>query len=139
MSHHCKALIIHCIDFRLGKATKQYLEEQNLLGNCDIVSVAGAAKNIASPENDFEREFLMKQIEISKKLHGITDVILMNHTDCGAYGGRSVFASSEEEKKKHFEDMEQAAEMILKKYPDVNVKKILADIDDSGNVALVNV
>lgn len=139
MSHRCKTLIIHCIDFRLGKAIKNYLEEQNLLGDCDVVSVAGAAKNLASPENGFEREFLMKQIDISKKLHHIAEVILMNHSDCGAYGGSSEFGSKEEEKKKHFEDMERVAEMIRKKYPDVNVKKIFADIDDSGTVAMVNV
>lgn len=146
MAHHCKTLIIHCIDFRLGKAIKKYLEEQNLLGNCDIVSVAGATKNLVSPENDSERAFLMKQIDISKKLHHITDIILMNHSDCGAYGsprftgeagGSSTFGSKEEEKKKHFEDMEQAASMILEKYPDLNIKKMFAEIDDSGNVLLI--
>lgn len=134
MPHHCKTVIVHCIDFRLGKAIKKYLEEQNLLGDCDIVSVAGAAKNIASPENDSEREFLMKQIDISKKLHNISEVILMNHSDCGAYGGSSAFSSKTEEQKKHSDDMNMAAEIIRQKYPDLHIQTLLADIEDSGKI-----
>ncbi len=138
MSHQCQTLVIHCIDFRLGKTIKKYLEGQNLLGDCDIVSVAGAAKNIASPENDSEREFLMKQIDISKKLHNINEVILINHSDCGAYGGSSAFNSNTEEKERHFQDMERATNIIREKYHDLKIKKMLADIDDSGDVTFVD-
>src|SRR3989344_5369005 len=100
MQHTCKALIIHCIDFRFGKAIKKYLEDKNLLGDIDIVSVAGAVKNNA--------DFLMKQIDISKRLHDIKEVILMNHTDCGAYGGRKAFGSAEDERNKHLSDLNEA-------------------------------
>jgi hypothetical protein len=38
--HTCTALILHCMDFRLGKPIKEYLQERGLLGDCDIVSIA---------------------------------------------------------------------------------------------------
>ncbi len=137
MSHQCKALVIHCLDFRLGKAIKKYLEEKNLLGDCDIISVAGAAKNLSSPEKESERDFLFKQIDISQNLHRVSEIILINHTDCGAYGGSSAFRSKEEERRKYFEDMGRAAKIILEKYPELNVKTILADIDENGVIAFL--
>src|SRR3990167_8832344 len=117
MKHTCRALIIHCIDFRFGKAIKKYLEDKNLLGDIDIVSVAGAVKNA---------EFLIKQIDISKTLHDIKQVILMNHTDCGAYGGEQSFGSAEEEREKHLSDLKDAKIKILKKNPELEVKPVLA-------------
>ena len=45
MSHQCKAIIIHCMDFRLIKETQRWLGEKGYLGDCDIVSIAGASKD----------------------------------------------------------------------------------------------
>lgn len=139
MSHHCKALIIHCMDFRLGSATKAYLEQNNLLNDCDVVSVAGAAKSLVSPAKESDREFLMRQIGLSQKLHGIGEVVLMNHTDCGAYGGRAAFASRDEERKKHSDDLRAAAEVIKKENPSLAVRTLVADIEDSGKIEIKNV
>ncbi|MBI4086267.1 MAG: hypothetical protein HY433_03460 [Candidatus Liptonbacteria bacterium] len=129
--------MIHCMDFRLGGTVKRYLEENNLLDDCDIVSVAGAAKNIAAPEHESEREFIMKQIETSKRLHGITDLILKNHTDCGAYGGRNAFSSRDEERKKHSDHLMKAAEIVKGKYPELRVRTLLADTEDSGKINIL--
>ena len=139
MSHTCNNLILHCIDFRLGKAIKNYLTDNNLLGNIDIVSVAGAAKNIASPTKETDPEFILRQIDISKRLHGITSVIIMNHTDCGAYGGRKAFASDEEEKTRLIEDMKKTKETILATHPGLTVKNILAHIAETGKVSFEDV
>lgn len=135
MFHTCKALILRCIDFRFGKAIKKYLEEQGLLGDIDIVSVAGAAKNLVSPNSPSDTEFILRQIEISKKLHNIKELILMNHTDCGAYGGRKAFGSDGAEKTQHIEDMKKAGKLIHTRYPDLEIKTILATISPTHEVA----
>lgn len=83
------------MDFRFGEAIKNWLKEKGLLNNCDIVSLTGASKGLVSPKNPAEPEIILRQIEISSNLHKISQVILMNHTDCGAYGGRDAFASGE--------------------------------------------
>ena len=128
MSHTCKALILHCIDFRLGAAIKNYLEGLSLLGEADIVSVAGAVKNLVSPALPTDAEFVLRQIDLSKRLHGIAEVILINHTDCGAYGGRQAFRSDEEEYEKHSSDLKKAKEMILAQFPGLEIRTILAKI-----------
>ena len=81
MSHACKAALVRCMDFRLEPGLTDYLSYQHLLHDIDIISIAGAAKNIvAEPEG-----FMMAQIGLSVQLHHISEVHLMQHTDCGAY------------------------------------------------------
>lgn len=134
MSHHCKALIIHCIDFRFGKAIKKILENQGILGDCDIISVAGAVKNLVSPSKPYDVEFVLRQIDISKRLHDVQQIILLNHTDCAAYGGREAFASDEEEFERSRQDLKKAEELIQAKYPDLEIKTILAKIQPSNQI-----
>lgn len=134
MSHHCKALIIHCMDFRFGEAIKNWLKEKGLLNNCDIVSLAGASKGLVSPKNPAEPEIILRQIEISSNLHKISQVILMNHTDCGAYGGRDAFASGEAEHSQHLSDMQKAKKIILQKFPELEIKIVLAKINPLGQI-----
>lgn len=126
--HKCKALVLHCMDFRFISKINEYLASQDLMGNFDDVSVAGACKNFVSPQNDAERELLLKQIEISRRLHGMEEVILMNHTDCGAYGGHAAFESTEAEYRRHVEDMEAAKKMILERWLELKVKKVLVKL-----------
>jgi carbonic anhydrase len=134
MAHTCNALVIHCMDFRFGSAIKGHLEDQALLDDCDIVSLAGAAKNIAAPSSDADLATAMKQVELSKKLHDIKTVVLMNHTDCGAYGGRKAFADRDVERAQHTADMEKAGEAIRAKYPDLQIRIVLADIEEDGSI-----
>ena len=135
MSHNCRTLLLRCIDFRLCPAIHIYLEGKKLLGACDIVSVAGAAKNIASPVRESDREFVLRQIEISKKLHDIKQVIIMNHTDCGAYGGHAAFASGKDEENRHVVDMKMAADLIRKNHSELIIKIELAKISDQNETS----
>lgn len=130
MAHTCKALVIRCMDFRLGPELNRFLDEQGLSGGCDIVSLAGAARGFLS---DDSRDLLMKQVQISKELHGITEVYLMNHTDCGAYGGKKSFASEAEERERMIGDMRKAAETIEDKFPDLEVKLWMPHIEEDGH------
>lgn len=139
MPHHCKALVLHCIDFRFGKAIKEFLEENQLLDNCDIVSLAGAAKNFAEPPAPYFMDTVLTQLEISYRLHQISQVILMNHTDCGAYGGKEAFESAEAEYERHISDMKKAEEMIKKNFPDLQVKKVLAKIAPLGQISFEDI
>lgn len=137
MQHACSALIIHCMDFRLGKAVKEYLENSGLLNDCDIVAAAGAAKNLLPSAPEAERQFILKQIAISKNLHHIKKVILMNHTDCGAYGGRSAFTSREAEEETNRRDMNEAARLIRNEHPELEVETVLMNIKEDGSVNLI--
>ncbi len=126
MPHYCKYFIAHCIDFRFQKAIKDYLEKNGLLGDCDIVSVAGGVK---------DSDFILKQLDISVSLHKSHETVLINHIDCGAYGGSGKFSSFEAERNFHIKELEKTKTQILEKYPSLKVKTMLAKIAPSGEVS----
>ena len=137
MSHTCSSALIRCMDFRLTDAINKWLEEKGIMNDCDMISVAGIAKVIADNPESPEAKFVLKQFELSKKLHATKTLYLMHHTDCGAYGGHKAFANLDEEKAKYKADMEKARKIIKSVVPDLEVKFVLADIKDDGSVEIM--
>jgi len=109
--------------------------ENNLPGDCDMISVAGAGKDIM----DNPDGFVATQIGISKKLHDIKTVFLMHHTGCGACIGHNTFENIEVERAHHVSEMIKTAEVIKAKHPDMEVKMILAEIFENGEVEIKDV
>lgn len=130
MSHHsCSTVVITCIDFRFQKPTHEWLVSQNLLGDHDRVGIAGGVLNLTAPLHDEHRVLLIQQIKIAHTLHHIQKVILINHEDCGAYGGTAAFESSKQEQAKHEEELTKAAEMIKHDFPELEVEIYFAKLD----------
>ncbi|OGY84092.1 MAG: hypothetical protein A3F54_00895 [Candidatus Kerfeldbacteria bacterium RIFCSPHIGHO2_12_FULL_48_17] len=134
-----KATILHCMDFRLEKAIDTFIDDNGYAGSADIISLAGAAKTLANPADKAELATVLREINLSEKLHHVHDCILINHTDCGAYGGRKAFASGEAEYAAHARDLQKAQDILNHTYPKLNVRKILAKIDDQKHVTFVEV
>ena len=59
-------------------------------------------------------ETIMKQIDISVRLHQIKQVVLIHHEECGAYGAETT-------RERHTQDLQKAKETILANYPDFKV------------------
>ncbi|MFA5178302.1 MAG: carbonic anhydrase [Candidatus Paceibacterota bacterium] len=128
--HSCQAIVFKCIDFRLEKETRRWLQENNLTGNCDIVSLAGSSKELSG--NDLSiTSLLLNQIRVSHDLHQSKQVILIHHSDCGAYKNDYEFKSPEEEKNFQLADLEKSKKMIKENFPDMLVQKIWAQMNDS--------
>lgn len=115
-AHACQALVIMCMDFRIQPEIRKFLIDKGLLGRCDIVSYAGAAKNIAGAEPNG----LLSQVVLAHKLHSIKEVWLINHTDCSAYGGRKNFSSAHDEEQVHLEDLRKAAGNVRSAFPEID-------------------
>jgi len=114
------------MDWRLGKPMKEYQEREGILGICDEPGAAGGVQDM---------DFALRQLAISVKLHNPNEVILVNHTDCGAYGGSEAFGSAEEEYKFHVKELKKARGAVLVKYPSLKVRMLLAKIQQSGEVS----
>lgn len=114
MSEHVTdAVVVHCIDFRFQKFLDPWLLEHLGHDNYDRVSLAGAI---------FDFETILRQIEISDRLHKIKKVILINHEDCGAYGAAGNY-------ERHKTDLEEAERKIEALYPDLNVEIYYLHLD----------
>ncbi len=129
MSHFAKALVLRCMDYRFVSSLRDHVISLGLKDQYDLVSVAGEAKNMVDPENPADPEFVMRQIDIAKRLHHIAEVIIINHLDCGAYPKN--FASAEEEKSRHEADLKQAKDMVQARFPDLKVRIMLAELKPS--------
>jgi len=116
------------MDFRLTKDIHNWLEEQGLMNDCDMISVAGVAQDIVK---NGQNSFVLNQIALSVKLHQIKKVILLHHLDCGAYGGHAGFDNLEQEQAKHLSEMQTAAAIIKEKFPELEV--VLGIVSDSAN------
>lgn len=137
MAHHCKALMLHCMDFRLPKAMAEIRRELGIDGSCDLVAVAGGSRELVRG-TDAARTFILRQLELARELHGITGVVLVNHTDCGAYGGRAAFADADAENAAHIEDLTEAARTIRTRFPTLNVRLFLARVSEEDGHIRVN-
>src|SRR6202035_3579602 len=84
--YHCDAAILWCFDNRFELGFRKFLKRVGV-ANSDPIKIAGGAKCLASPDRESDREFVLEQIRLSIRLHCTRRVILMVHSDCGAYGG----------------------------------------------------
>ncbi len=130
MSHTSLSnLVVHCADGRLMKHIYKWLESQGIVGHCDELSFAGGCKDLVAPKQEADREYLLRQIGILRELHGTQRVFLMNHTDCGAYGGKNAFGNESQEMQKHTGDLHEAASLIKKQWPDMEVRMIVITME----------
>ena len=82
----CDAAVVWCFDNRFDIGFRKFLKRIGV-NYADPIKVAGGAKCLASPDEAADREFVLKQIRVSVELHKTKRVVLMLHSDCGAYGG----------------------------------------------------
>ncbi|MCK5466379.1 hypothetical protein KAI56_02700 [Candidatus Parcubacteria bacterium] len=110
-----------------------WIAESNLFnGGFDVISLAGASKDIVDGSEEIKNNFL-KHIGVSVDLHQVEKIIIFHHSDCGAYAQDYQFGSLKEEKGKQLEDMKKAKEIILEKYPEVEVVFVWGElIDEDG-------
>src|SRR5260370_10332385 len=79
-----------CFDQRIRLAVNKFVQRRGIL-RPDMIVVAGGAKALACPRNDFERDFILEQVRMSILLHRTGRVLLMSHSDCATYGGLAAF------------------------------------------------
>jgi carbonic anhydrase len=105
MSHHCQAVIVCCIDFRFQKNIRKWTDENLKDQMYDLVGLAGSTKDL---------DTILKQIDISVHLHHISQVVLIHHEECGAYGAESTL-------EKHTADLHKAKSAIHSRYPYLDI------------------
>lgn len=130
--HQCPIFVLGCIDFRFRDQLSDYIKSQHGEEiDFDETLLAGASKNLVDEQT---RDIVLDQIRISHDLHQAKLVYLANHIDCGAYGGSKAFLSKDEEIAKLTDDLQTSKQLVLEKYPDVEVKMILLDWDSTREV-----
>ena len=135
MSHTCPACLVTCMDFRLHRRGdgRNFLSEVLAVPatDCDIVTRAGAVQDLLRGPAG-AGEALLRDLKVAAELHHVRTIYLMNHTDCGAYS-RFQFAGPEEELDRHQRDLREAADIVHKHLPGIQVKLLLAVLEGGGD------
>jgi hypothetical protein len=116
------AAVLCCFDQRIRTAVRKFLDRQGIM-RPDMVVIAGGAKTLASPRNDFERDFILEQVRLSIRLHQTKRMLLMSHSDCATYGGLTAFGNDRElEANHHREELRRAADLLRADFPELKVE-----------------
>jgi carbonic anhydrase len=128
------AAVVSCFDSRFHLAFSKFLKRRGLV-NADIVKIAGGAKALASPATPGEREFVLDQIRTSIRLHKTALVILMLHSDCGAYGGLPSFGNDPRvEALRQEAELRAAADCLRQAISNIEIQTYFVDFDSVWQV-----
>lgn len=129
--HSCDAVVLTCIDFRFWRETLEFVEQELGIRTFDFPSLPGAAKAINECVAD--TDLAMKCIGVPCELHHVKKIVIVNHADCGAYGGSAKFeGDADAEQKFHEGELQKAKEKIQQKYPDKEYVLVYAKLTDEG-------
>jgi len=120
--YRAEACVVSCFDARFELATRKFLKKRGILV-ADPLKIAGGAKIFASPAEESARSFALGQVQTSMQLHGTDRVVLMVHSDCGAYGGLQAFGSDKErEAANHESELRNAAKFLKSNVSSIEVE-----------------
>lgn len=136
-NYRSDAAVVWCFDYRFQLGFAKFLKRIGIL-NFDAIKIAGGAKCLASPEHESERELVLEQIRASIRLHGTKCVVLMVHSDCGAYGGLTggFGGDAQAEAQHHEEELRRAADCLRAAIPEVDVQAYFSDFEGVWAVEL---
>jgi carbonic anhydrase len=116
--YKCDAAVVWCFDNRFEILLRK------------LVKRLGITKYLASPDNERDREFVLNQIRLSMRLHETSHVILMLHSDCGAYGGLAAFGDdAKKEAENHRAELQRATSYLLSQIPELTVTPYFVDFE----------
>jgi hypothetical protein len=123
------AAVLCCFDQRVREATREFLLREAVL-RPDMIVVAGGARTLASPRNDFERDFILEQVRMSIRLHRTQRMFLMSHSDCATYGGLVAFDGDRGREVRHHEqELQRAAALVRANFPELTVACFFVNFD----------
>ena len=114
------ACVISCFDARFDLATRKFLKRRGIV-TFDHVKIPGSAKSLAAPECEGDRDFVLRMIRTSIRLHRPARALLVGHAECGAYEGVAIDIVTA--------DLLRAAEILRASEPSLAVECYFADFD----------
>jgi hypothetical protein len=105
--HKSEAIIVHCCDPRFVEAYRQAAEQISEF--YDLMAVPGASKAIVDDPN------VIKNIKMLRSLHHFSEVHIMDHVQCGAFG------KVDDEIEVHSKYLHLAKAKINKELPELKV------------------
>ena len=113
----CEAVVLSCVDYRTWPDVVDYVQNVLNIAKFDFPSIPGGVQAIIKGN-----ELALYCIDAPVTLHQVDKIILVNHEDCGAYGGSENFIHGQiHEQRTHETELIRASRILSKKYPDLEI------------------
>lgn len=123
-----EALVLTCIDYRFIDPTAAFLRDQGMDGKYDQVILAGASLGVIAEKFAGWRQTFWDHVNVAIELHGIHEVIAIDHRDCGAYKialGAEYAPTPELETAAHERSLKAFGKEMRARYPGLGVSGYL--------------
>ena len=136
-----KSAAIRCMDSRLNGSLGDKLKEMGLDAS-DMISLAGSSLAVAQGSIWLPwrwplwatKMIMIYHLRLAVRLHGVKTVVVVHHSNCGAYASRYSFSSLREEKNIQCKDMRRTRRVLLKKFPDLEVMLVWAELQEEEGI-----
>ena len=118
--YQADACVVTCFDARFDQAIRKFLKRRGI-ELFDQVKIPGSAKALGAPDSESDRDFAMRMLRTSIRLHHPARFLLIGHNDCGAYPGLPPSAVAS--------DLIQAGAFLRQAEPSIPVEIYFADFD----------
>jgi hypothetical protein len=118
--YQADACIISCFDARFDLALRKFLKRRAIL-TYDQIKIPGSAKSLAAPDTEADRDFVLRMVRTSMRLHHSTRLWMFAHSDCGAYPGAPVETQTA--------DLQTATQVLQGAEPTLAVQCFFCDFD----------
>ena len=118
-----KAMVLSCIDPRFQPKVFSYLKKKNLTGKYSSFTIAGGSIGVTAKKFKKWHSTFWENLATSIKLHNISNLIVINHNNCGAakiVNGNNKFSTSIENKI-HNQSFKIIKRKLKKKHPSIKV------------------
>ena len=118
-----KAMVLSCIDPRFQTKVFNYLKKKNLTGKYSSFTIAGGSIGVTAKKFKKWHSTFWENLATSIKLHNISNLIVINHNDCGAakiVNGNNKFSTTIENKI-HNQSFKIIKKKLKKKHPSIKV------------------
>lgn len=132
--HKCDELVIRCMDFRFHEELENHLDQfcDNSKLSYDSRGSEGGSHAII---DETSRASVMEAIELAADKHGVETIIIVDHIDCGAYGGSGEHESEEAEREFHVTKLQEACDIVKEKYPGLKIVLLYQDWDSIERIS----
>ena len=118
-----KAMVLSCIDPRFQPKVFNYLKKKNLTGKYSSFTIAGGSIGVTAKKFKKWHSAFWENLAISIKLHKISNLIVINHNDCGAakiVNANNKFSTTIENKI-HNQSFKIIKKKLKKKHPAIKI------------------
>src|SRR5688572_16528646 len=103
-AYQADATVLACPDARFEIVLRKLLKRLGIT-RPDVIRIVGGPKALSSG-TDAEHCFVVEQLRASQRLHHARRVLLIAHSDCGAYGGLSGRFEGDRQRERAFHELE---------------------------------